>query len=95
MDDTTDIVDDIFSRVRKILGNNFNGDIALRLENEECAVRRHWGGVDTYVPKIKRRQRDIAKKNALNEINKGVRVIDAAKKNGISRAEVYRLLNKK
>lgn len=93
--DNSDIVDDIFSRVREILGENFNGEVAVRLKKEEEMVRKMWGGSDIYVPKIKRESRQIKKNNVLKDINRGNRINDVAQKHGISRTQIYEYIKKR
>lgn len=95
MDDTTDIVEDIFSRVRQILGSRFDGEIAIKLEREENFVRKAWGGSDIYIPKIKRCSRKITKEAAISDVNNGIPVKEVIKNRGISRTEMYRLLKRK
>ena len=44
-----DVVDDIFDRVKQILGEKFGGDVSVLLEKEEKIVRRLYGGDMTYI----------------------------------------------
>ena len=39
-----DVVDDIFDRVKQILGDKFSGEVSVLLEKEEKIVRRLYGG---------------------------------------------------
>ncbi len=90
----SDIVEDIFARVKQILGDEFKGDIAIKLKNEEEKVRQSWGGSHQYVSNQRWRNRK-KKEQALEDLNKGVPVNEVVKSKGISRTEVYRLLKRK
>lgn len=84
-----DIVEDIFFRVKEILGAEFKGQIALRLEKEEERVRVDWSGAGHYVPKKNN------KKKVREELARGTPVSELSNKTGISRAQVYRLLKQR
>lgn len=89
MKSDNDIVEDIFQRVRKILGENANAEITVRLEKEEANVRHEWGGADAYIAKTR-------SKNRLKvELSRGTAIKDMPDRLGISRSTVYRLLKKR
>lgn len=88
-----DIVEDIFARVKEILGDQFAGDISVKLAAEEIKVRQTWGGTEPYIAK-KRLPRDV-KKKAMDKLNHGVPIREVVSETGISRTEVYRLLKRK
>lgn len=92
MTQDADIVEDIFARVKQILGDEFKGDIAIKLKNEEEKVRQSWGGTEPYISK--RRNKSEIKNKVLNDLSHGVPVNEVSKSSGISRAQVYRLLKK-
>lgn len=93
MIDDKDIVNDIFCRVKEILGPEFKGQIKVRLEKEESAVRKDWGGSDLYIQK---RAKDNARHEIIDKkIREGKPVQQIAKESGISRATVYKLLKNK
>jgi len=94
MTQDADIVEDIFARVKQILGDDFKGDIAIKLKNEEEKVRQSWGGGHQYVSNQRWKNRK-KKEQAMKDLNKGVPVNQVIKSNGISRTEVYRLLKRK
>ncbi len=93
MTQEADIVEDIFSRVKQILGDEFKGEIAIKLKNEEEKVRQSWGGTESYV--AKRKNSKESKKQALTDLNRGVPVKEVIKRSGISRTRVYELLKRK
>lgn len=88
-----DIVDDILSRVKNILGDKFSGDIVIKLEKEEENIRRYWGGCESYVRK--RTDQSKARIIVKNERERGVSVAEIASNTGISRTQVYRLIKMK
>lgn len=88
-----DIVEDIFARVREILGDRFAGEISVKLAEEEDRVRQAWGGTEPYV--AKRRDRGCIKKMAMDKLNHGAPIQAVVNETGISRAGIYRLLKRK
>lgn len=94
MTQDADIVEDIFTRIKEILGDKFDGEILVRLENEEKKVRQSWGGVHRYVSN-ERWKNKKKKEQALKDLNNGASVNNVVKERGISRAETYRLLKRK
>lgn len=88
-----DIVEDIFTRIRKILGQEYQGDIAGKIDTEEQRIRQEWGGSETYVPK--KRVNKQKKEQALQDLKKGVPANEVSRKTGISRSLVYELLKRK
>ena len=50
-----DVVDDIFDRVKQILGDKFSGEVSVLLEKEEKSVRKSYGGESHYIGHEKRR----------------------------------------
>lgn len=84
-----DIVEDIFFRVKKILGAEFNGEIVLLLEKEKEKVRIDWAGTEPYIPK------NTYKKKVKQELARGTPIHDLPMKTGISRRQIYRLLKQK
>ena len=90
-----DVVDDIFDRVKQILGDKFGGDVSISLEKEEKLVRRLYGGGSHYVGHEKRRETDRAKQAAIVLIKQGVSVKEASKKAGVCHDVVYRILRKR
>ncbi|AKH39150.1 MULTISPECIES: helix-turn-helix domain-containing protein [Nitrosomonas] len=85
-----DIVEDIFSQIREIMGNQFHGEIFLKLTQIEARVRQKWGGTEPYVPKSREKKRA----KAANDLKNGMSPKDVMKTTGISRSEVYKLLNR-
>ncbi len=90
----SDIVEDIFSRVKEILGDKFNGEIIVKLENEEEKIRQSWGGERPYISSTKSKRQKKNKK-VLRDLNEGRPIEEVVSNNGISRAAVYRLLKRK
>ena len=90
-----DVVDDIFDRVKQILGDKFSGEVSVMLEKEEKSVRKSYGGESHYIGHQKRRETDKAKQAALVLIKQGVSVKEASKKAGICHDVVYRILRKR
>lgn len=84
-----DIVEHIFFRVKEILGSEFKGQIALRLEKEEEKVRMDWACTRPYILKNKN------KKKIKTELAKGTLIKDLPEKTGISRRQIYRLLKQR
>lgn len=89
---SSDIVDDIFTRVRSMLGDDFEGKIEIKLDEVENDVRKYWGGRDAYVTKKNGRK---IRENALREINNGTPISVVIQKYAISRTGVYSLLRRK
>lgn len=87
-----DIVEDIFFRVKAILGPQFKGEIVLQLEQEEQRIRMDWGGTEPYIPK--KRDRNKLKQKALEDINRGVPIPKVVNDTGISRTQVYMLVKR-
>lgn len=90
-----DVVDDIFDRVKQILGDKFNGEVSVLLEKEEKSVRKSYGGESHYIGHQNRRETDKAKQAALVLIKQGVSVKEASKKAGVCHDVVYRILRKR
>ncbi|WP_430233946.1 hypothetical protein [Nitrosomonas communis] len=81
-----DLVEVIFKRLRDFL----DPELALQLEE---SIRHEFGGSDHYIQKHTSKRR--AKDRAAKELKEGVPPMEVARRNGISRAEIYRLFNKK
>lgn len=90
-----DVVDDIFDRVKQILGEKFTGEVSVLLEKEEKAVRVYYGGGRYYIGHISRRESAQAKKVVLELMRQGMSAREAGKKAGICQDTVYRFLRKK
>jgi len=86
----TDIVDDIFTRVKNILGDDFKGEIAVKLENEETRIRQQWGGTESYIAMKKSKERK--RQQVIKELREGNSVASISDNTGISRVHIYRLL---
>lgn len=87
-----DIVEDIFYRVKNILGHEFKGEIVIKLEQEEQKIRQDWGGTEPYIPK---RAKEKAKQKAIAALKKGDPIKKVVNDTGISRTQVYMLLRNK
>lgn len=87
-----DIVEDIFLRVKNILGNDCNLEIRSKLEDEEYKVREDWGGTEPYILK---KNKERAKQRAIEALKNGATVKQAASDTGISRTLVYMLMKRK
>lgn len=87
-----DIVEDIFFRIKAVLGHEFNGAIEIKLDEEEKRIRMDWGGTEPYIPKKKDRTK--AKQIALEQLNRGVPIKNVVNDTGISRTQVYMLLKR-
>lgn len=70
---------------------SFTDDIALGIEQQ---IRQEFGTEACYVAKTLDRDRK-AKDSAVEEARRSGRVREAAERNGISRATLYRLLRRK
>ena len=92
---SSDIVDDIFTRLKTILGDKFEGDVKLTLQKEEKAIRGTYGGCDWYIGGNSRRDKQEALKIALVKVQNGVPVVQASKSVGINHNTVYKFLRKK
>ena len=86
----TDIVDDIFTRVKTILGDDFKGEIAVKLDNEETRIRQQWGGTESYIAMKKSKERK--RQQVIKELRDGNSVASISENTGISRVHIYRLL---
>ena len=86
-----DIVDDIFCRVKNILGEEFKGEIILKLEQEEQRIRQDCGGTEPYIAK---RSKEKAKEKAIDALKRGDPIKKVVNDTGISRTQVYMLLRK-
>ena len=86
----SDIVDDIFLRIKNVLGNDFDGEILLKIEKEEINIRQDWSGTTAYVTKHKLKEEK--RKKVDEEIKNGVPVKIIARNTGMSRGHIYRLL---
>lgn len=86
-----DIVEDIFFRVKNILGHEFKGEIVLKLEQEEQRIRQDWGGTEPYIPK---RAKEKAKQKAMEALRNGEPIKKVVNDTGISRTQVYLLLKR-
>ena len=91
MIDDKDIVNDIFLRIKQILGPEFKGQIKVLLEDEESAVRKDWGGSEPYIQKKPKNKRI----KVVEKITEGKSIDVIASESGINRATVYRLLKRK
>ena len=85
-----DIVEDIFFRVKTILGQEFSNEIADK--QEEQRIRNEWGGSEPYIPK---RNKERANQKALEQLKQGIPVKKIASNTGISVAQAYILLKRK
>ena len=90
-----DVIDEMFERVKQILGEKFDGEVSILLENEEEAMRKKYGGESHFVGSYRRRGTQKAKKKALELIRQGVSVENASKKVGIGHMTMYRFLSKR
>lgn len=88
-----DIVSQLLDQVLELSsrsGGSFDENMALEIERQ---IRREYGGDEVYIhqhhSRAKRRQA------ALDEAKKTGKPLEAAKKHGISRASIYRLLNRR
>jgi len=88
-----DIIEDIFFRVKEVLGAQFQGEIILKLEQEEKKIRMDWGGTEPYIPK--KPDRNKAKQRAIEQLNRGVPIKKVVNDTGICRTQVYMLLKRK
>jgi len=86
-----DIVEDIFLRVKNILGNDCNLEIRSKLEDEEYKVREDWGGTEPYILK---KNKERAKQRAIEALKNGATVKQVVSDTGISRTQVYMLLKR-
>lgn len=86
-----DIVEDIFFRVKNILGHEFKGEIVLKLEEEEQKIRQDWGGTEPYIPKKKKGK---ANQDAITALKNGDSIKKVVNDVGISRRQVYLLLKR-
>lgn len=68
--------------------------LAQQIKQQERHVRLVWGGADPYVPRRGPRPDDEKKQAALLEAQRTGRVAEAADRNGISRATLYRMLKR-
>lgn len=84
-----DIVDDIFTRVKAILGDEFKGQIVVMLEDEEIRIRKDWGGTEPYISK----KMDIEKRKAiaLEKLKEGKSLKEAARQAEICETYVHML----
>ena len=89
----SDIVDDIFCRIKVILGNEFAGQIIMKLEQEEKKIRKDWGGSASYI--LKKRDIEQRKAIALQKIREGISVVEASKIAGISHRCAYTMLKRR
>jgi len=89
----SDIVDDIFTRIKDVLGDEFKGQIVVRLEQEEVRIRQDWGGTEHYV--LKKRDREKKKAQAMEELKRGARICDVVNSTGISRTQIYKMLKRR
>lgn len=90
---SNDIVEDIFTRVKEILGDEFGGQIRVKLDSIESGIRRDWGGGDAYIA----RKRDIEqrKADALDKLKQGLSVREASAQSGASVSCIYMMLRRK
>lgn len=98
-----DIVTDIFERVIEALNAHLSNDlgfeqstidsITAKVRAQDEPVRQHWARSDVYVPKRPPTLAE-AKQKAVEEASRSGRVEEAASRHGISRATMYRLLQK-
>ena len=90
-----DVIDEMFDRVKQILGEKFGGEVSILLENEEKAMRKKYGGESHFVGSYKRRETEEAKKKVLLRISQGVSVQQASKEAGVCQDTIYRFLRKR
>jgi len=88
-----DIVEDIFSRVRSILGDEFKDQIIIKLEQEEIKIRHDWGGTEPYI--AKKRDREKRKQEVKEELNRGSTIKEVTRKTGICRTVIYDMLKRR
>lgn len=88
-----DIVDDIFTRIKDILGDEFQGQIVVKLDDVETKIRQDWGGTEPYIA----RKKDIQKRKsvALEKLKCGLSVSEAAKQSGVSETLIYTMLRRR
>jgi hypothetical protein len=84
-----DIIEDIFFRVRKILGEDIKTKVIVLLDKEEENVRMEWAGTEQYIAKKR------SKNKVRAELGKGTHIKDMPAKVGISRRQIYRLLKQR
>jgi Mor family transcriptional regulator len=89
----TDIVDDIFARVKAVLGDDFKGQIVVKLAQEELRIRQDWGGTEHYI--VKNRQFKKKKEQAKEELRRGAKICDVVRETGISRSLIYQMLKRR
>lgn len=85
-----DIVEDMFYRVKEILGDGFEGEIVLKLEKAEQSIRQDWGGTEPYI--AKRRISNTKKQKIIDDLRKGVPVKKVVNDSGVSVTYAYNLL---
>ena len=85
-----DIVDDIFIRLSKLIGN---ADEAVLLK-EEKEIRLLYGGDRHYIGSLERKEKRIALKAAISEINRGVSLSVVCAKYKISAPFIRKNRNK-
>lgn len=85
-----DLIDDIFARVKEIMGESSDLSIKIGLiDKEKAAIRKNFGGAAHYV--YKKDQNDL-KCIILSELRSGLTVKQVSVKTGISKTHLYRLL---
>ncbi len=89
----SDVVEDIFIRIRDILGEEFKGEIAIRIDAEETKIRQDWGGIESYIAKKKDRMR--RREIAITELRRGTTVKEVVNLTGMCRSHLYKLLKTK
>ena len=88
----TDLIDDIFDRVKNILGADSNATVKVALETEKNKLRLEHGGSNQYICKSSK----IDKKCIiLSELRKGLTVKEISSSTGISRTLIYNYLKSK
>lgn len=88
-----DIIEDIFIRIKEVLGDEFQGQIVVKLAGIETKIRQDWGGTEPYIAK----KRDIQKRKAaaLEKLKQGLSVKLAAKQSDVSENYIYMMLRRR
>lgn len=82
-----DIIEDLMSRVKSVLGGNFD----CQLDQIENEVRRNWSGATPYISK---RNMKKVKESAIRKINSGLSVREVSEQSGLSISSIYIMLRR-
>lgn len=88
----TDLIDDIFDRVKNIIGADSNATVKIALESEKDKVRLERGGSSQYIFKSSKVDKKCI---ILSELRKGLTVKEISSSTGISRTLIYNYLKSK